>query len=230
LDASLDRWRTRGQAIGSLSPTGSGSDCVIDQARLLGLPTRMARSDLQVVRSHQRVLASRHRGTVSTSHPVHAAGRHNLGQLSRRCSSWQKLTLAGIVGLDLAAPRSDFVLRVEIEDLKDAAHLRLSAAEDAPVEQRRGDLLGREGPPPKPLANGGPVRYRKTAAWPAALHRSAVGHPSEAPCPQTACGSTGAKLRPEASSGSTRFSRPSARAGWVRFSVLEGRNRRSPVR
>ena len=50
-ESLADAWLT---SIGSLSRTGSGSDYVLDQARLLGLPARVARSELQVVRSHRR--------------------------------------------------------------------------------------------------------------------------------------------------------------------------------
>ena len=38
------------------------------------------------------------------------------------CGSWQELTLAGIVALELGAPHSDFAARVDVEDLKDPTH------------------------------------------------------------------------------------------------------------
>jgi hypothetical protein len=119
-ESLADAWLT---SIGSLSRTGSGSDYVLDQARLLGLPTRIARSELQVVRSHQRVLELPGTGGQLAHHIVSTQRDLTIqDNFLVACSTWQELTLAGIVGLDLAAPHSDFVLRVEIDGLKDAAH------------------------------------------------------------------------------------------------------------
>jgi len=110
-------------SIGSLSRTQSDSDYIIDQARLLGLPTRMARSELQIVRSHQRVLELPGTGGQLAHHIVSTQRDLTIqDNFLVACNTWQELTLAGIVGLDLAAPNSDFVLRVDIEHLKDAAH------------------------------------------------------------------------------------------------------------
>ena len=43
-------------ALASTDLTPPSADYITEQARLLGLPTRMARSDLHVVKSHQKVL------------------------------------------------------------------------------------------------------------------------------------------------------------------------------
>jgi hypothetical protein len=120
-------------SIGSLSLAGSGADYVLDQARLLGLPTRMARSELQVVRSHQRVLELPGTGGQLAHHIVSTQRDLTLqDNFLIACSTWRELTLGGIIGLDLAAPHSDFVVRVGIEELKDAAH---------PIRQRSFDFV-----------------------------------------------------------------------------------------
>lgn len=129
-ESLTDAWLA---SIGSLSLAGPGSDYVVDQARFLGLPTRMARSELQVVRSHQRVLELPGTGGQLAHHIV--ATQRDLtiqDNFLVACSTWQELTLAGIVGLDLAAPHSDFVSQLGIEDLKDAAH---------PLRQRTFDFV-----------------------------------------------------------------------------------------
>jgi hypothetical protein len=120
-------------SICSLSLGGSGSDYVLDQAKLLGLPTRMARSELQVVRSHQRVLELPGTGGQLAYHIVSTQGDLTIqDNFLVACGTWQELTLGGIVGLDLAAPHSDFVLPVRVEDLKDASH---------PLRQRSFDFV-----------------------------------------------------------------------------------------
>jgi hypothetical protein len=140
-------------SIGSLSRTGSGSDYVLDQARLLGLPSRLARSELQVVRSHQRVLELPGTGGQLAYHIVSTQGDLTIqDNFLVACNTWQELTLAGIVGLDLAAPHSDFLLRIEIEGLKDPAH---------PLRQRSFDFVVGLHPD-----KGGPFRIEdQLAIW-----------------------------------------------------------------
>jgi hypothetical protein len=129
-ESLADAWL---DSVGSLSLGGSGSDYVLEQARLLGLPTRMARSELQVVRSHQRVFELPGTGGQLSYHIASTQKDLTIqDNFLVACSTWQELTLGGIVGLDLAAPHSDFVLRLEIEDLKDAAH---------PLRQRSFDFV-----------------------------------------------------------------------------------------
>jgi hypothetical protein len=48
------------------------------------------------------------------------------------CSSWQELTLAGIIALELATPHSDFAVHAGIEELKDSKH---------PLRQRSFDFV-----------------------------------------------------------------------------------------
>jgi hypothetical protein len=104
-------------------PLGSSSaDYVTEQARFLGLPTKMARSDLHVVKPHQKVLELPGTGGQLAHHLVTAQRdltlQDNFVVVS---SSWQERTLAGIVALELGAPHSDFALRFEVDELKDAS-------------------------------------------------------------------------------------------------------------
>lgn len=119
--------------VGSVSSNGSGIDYVAEQARLLGLSTRMARSDLHVVKAHQKVLELPGTGGQLAHHLIAAQPDLTIHEnFVVACSSWQELTLAGIVALDLGAPHSDFALRVDPEDLKNADH---------PLRQRSFDFV-----------------------------------------------------------------------------------------
>lgn len=121
------------EAIASLSLSTAGADYIIEQAKLLGLPTRMARSDLHVVKPHQKVLELPGTGGQLAHHLV--SGQKDLtlqDNFSVAGGSWQELTLAGIVGLELGAPHSDFATRADAADLKDPAH---------PLRQRSFDFV-----------------------------------------------------------------------------------------
>lgn len=112
--------------------TGS-AEYVIEQAKLLDLPTRMARSDLHVVKPHQRVLELPGTGGQLAHHLVSSQRDLTLQEnFVVACGSWQELTLAGIVGLDLNAPHSDFAMRVGAEDLRESTH---------PLRQRAFDFV-----------------------------------------------------------------------------------------
>lgn len=97
----------------------AGADYILEQARLLGLPTRMARSDLHSVKPHQKVLELPGTGGQLAFHLVSSQKDLTLqANFTIGCGSWQELTLAGIVGLELGAPHSDFVARADEADLK----------------------------------------------------------------------------------------------------------------
>jgi len=120
-------------AIGSLDLEGSAADYIADQAKLLGLPTRMARSDLHVVKPHQKVLELPGTGGQLAHHLVSSQDDLSLkDNFTVACGSWQELTLAGIVALDLSAPNTEFAARVEVADLRDAKH---------PLRQRSFDFV-----------------------------------------------------------------------------------------
>jgi len=109
--------------IASLDLEGDAADYIASQARLLGLPTRMARSDLHVVKPHQKVLELPGTGGQLAHHLVSSQSDLSLkDNFTVACGSWQELTLAGIVALDLGAPGTEFASRVEVADLRDPKH------------------------------------------------------------------------------------------------------------
>src|SRR3546814_9453444 len=63
--SAADSWI---KSVASLPLAGPGPDYVAEQARFLGLPTRMARSDLHVVKPHQKVLELPGTGGRSEEH------------------------------------------------------------------------------------------------------------------------------------------------------------------
>jgi len=120
-------------AISSMALGTTGADYILDQAKLLGLPTRMARSDLHVVKPHQKVLELPGTGGQLAHHLVSSQKDLTLqDNFVVASGSWQELTLAGIVGLELGAPHSDFITRAESTDLKNAEH---------PLRQRSFDFV-----------------------------------------------------------------------------------------
>lgn len=120
-------------ALPSTDLKGASADYILEQAKALGLPTRMARSDLHVVKAHQKVLELPGTGGQLAHHLVSSQRDLTLHEnFVVACSSWQELTLAGIVGLDLGAPHSDFASRTDAEDLRSVAH---------PLRQRTFDFV-----------------------------------------------------------------------------------------
>ena len=110
-----------------------GADYIGEQARLLGLPTRMARSELHVVKPHQKVLELPGTGGQLAHHLV--SGQRDLTLQDNfvvACGSWQELTLAGVIALELGAPNADFATQVEVDDLRDSGH---------PLRQRSFDFV-----------------------------------------------------------------------------------------
>ncbi len=111
------------QALTELELEAPGPDYIAAQARLLGLTTRFARSDLHRVQRHQRVLELPGTGGQLAHHLV-----SNQPELSLRdnftiaCDGWRELTMAGVVALDLAAPNTSFVSRTDIRGLRDPGH------------------------------------------------------------------------------------------------------------
>lgn len=121
------------RSIESLSLNTTGADYILEQARLLGLPTRIARSDLHVVKAHQKVLELPGTGGQLAHHLI--SGQKDLtlqDNVVVACGSWQELTLAGVIALELGAPHSDFATRADASDLKNAEH---------PVRQRSFDFV-----------------------------------------------------------------------------------------
>jgi hypothetical protein len=129
-EAVADGWL---QQLNEVDLGVSSAVYVAEQAKLLGVPTRMARSELHVVKPHQKVLELPGTGGQLAHHLV--SGQKDLTLQDNfvvACGSWQELTLAGVIGLELGAPHSDFVTRTESADLKNADH---------PLRQRTFDFV-----------------------------------------------------------------------------------------
>jgi hypothetical protein len=125
-----EQWLTE---LPSMDLQAPGADYVGEQARLLGLPTRMARSELHVVKPHQKVLELPGSGGQLAHHLVSSQNGLTLhDNFTVACGSWQELTLAGIIALELGAPHTDFVTKVEADDLRKADH---------PLRQRSFDFV-----------------------------------------------------------------------------------------
>ena len=111
------------EALPGLDLQAPAEQYVAAQARLLGIPSRLARSDLHVVKPHQKVLELPGTGGQLAHHLVSSQPDLSLrDNLTVACGSWRELTLAGIVGLDLGAPDTEFVVSAEVAALRDADH------------------------------------------------------------------------------------------------------------
>lgn len=121
------------EAITSLDLNGAAADYITSQATLLGLPTRMARSDLHVVKPHQKVLELPGTGGQLAHHLVSSQNDLSLkDNFTLACGSWQELTLAGIVALDLGAPSTELATKVDVAALREPKH---------PLRQRSFDFV-----------------------------------------------------------------------------------------
>jgi hypothetical protein len=119
-EAVTDSWL---KSIESLSLNIASADYILEQARLLGLPTRMARSDLHIVKPHQKVLELPGTGGQLAHHLVSNQKDLTLqDNFVVACGSWQELTLAGVIALELGAPHTDFATRAEAADLRTPEH------------------------------------------------------------------------------------------------------------
>lgn len=129
-DSLVSEWLEHLQELGLDAP---GADYIADQARLLGLPTRLARSDLHVVKPHQKVLELPGTGGQLAHHLVSTQEGVTLqDNITVACGTWQERTLAGIVALDLGAPDTRFALPVDLRGLRDQEHA---------LRQRRFDFV-----------------------------------------------------------------------------------------
>ncbi|MBI2570490.1 MAG: hypothetical protein HYV63_26105 [Candidatus Schekmanbacteria bacterium] len=129
-DNVADAWM---EAVASLPFDSSGADYVAEQARLLWLPTRMGRSDLHVVKPHQKVLELPGTGGQLAHHLISTQRDVTLqDNFVVACGSWQELTLAGIIALELGAPHTRFARQVDVESLRKPEH---------PIRQRSFDFV-----------------------------------------------------------------------------------------
>ncbi len=120
-------------ALASLDLKTAGPDYVGEQSRLLGVSTKLARSDLHVVKAHQRVLELPGTGGQLAHHLVSSQRDLTLqDNFAIACGTWQELTLAGVIALDLGAPHPDFITRIQPDGLRDQNH---------PLRQRSFDFV-----------------------------------------------------------------------------------------
>jgi len=104
-----------------------------DQARRLGVSTRLARSELHQVKPHQKVLELPGTGGQLSHHLVATQPGLTLQQnFTVACEGAAELALAGIAALDLAAPNTDFIVAISADDLKNPQH---------PLRQKRFDFV-----------------------------------------------------------------------------------------
>lgn len=97
------------QQIGSLDLAAPGGDYLAAQARLLGVPSRLARVELHQVKPHQRVLELPGTGGQPAHHVDSTQEGITLQQnFLVACESWRELALAGIAALDRGAPDASF--------------------------------------------------------------------------------------------------------------------------
>jgi hypothetical protein len=126
----VEKWL---KAIPQLELSAPSADYVTEQARLLGLPIRMARSELHVVKPHQRVLELPGTGGQLAHHLVTTHNELTLqANFTIACGSWQELTLAGVVALACGAPSGDYVVRATAEAMRLIEH---------PLRQRSFDFV-----------------------------------------------------------------------------------------
>lgn len=127
---TISAWLT---ALADADLTAASADYVLEQAKLLGLPTRIARSELHVVKSHHKLLELPGTGGQLAHHLVRAQRDVTLqDNFTIACTTWQELTLAGVVALDLVAPHTDFIPRIGDDDLRRPDH---------PLRQRSFDFV-----------------------------------------------------------------------------------------
>jgi len=129
-DAVVDAWLA---SLASRNLQRPAAEYIEAQAQLLGLPTKLARSELLQVKSHQKILELPGTGGQLCHHLVTTqAGLTLQVNCTIACGTWAELVLAGIVGLDLAAPNSAFVTATTAEDL---------ASDQHPLRQQRFDFV-----------------------------------------------------------------------------------------
>ena len=110
---------------------------VEDQARRLGINPRLARSELQQVKPHQKVLELPGTGGLLAHHLITTQEGLTLQQnVTIACDGWRELTLAGVVALDVAAPHTDFIVAAAAADLVDRAHPLRQQSFDVVVGRR----------------------------------------------------------------------------------------------
>jgi hypothetical protein len=119
--------------LGSMKLATPSAEYVEAQARRLDVPSRLARSELHQVKPHQKVLELPGTGGQLAHYLVSTQPGLTLQvNCTVACDGWRELALAGIVGLDLGAPNSDFIVAASADDLRNDQH---------PLRQQRFDFV-----------------------------------------------------------------------------------------
>jgi len=119
--------------IASMRLATPAAEYIQAQARRLDVPTRLARYELHQVKPHQKVLELPGTGGQLAHHLVSTQPGLTLQvNCTVACDGWPELALAGIVGLDLGAPSSDFIVAASAGDLRNDQH---------PLRQQRFDFV-----------------------------------------------------------------------------------------
>lgn len=128
-----DEWLAN---VPNLDLSASDTDYIAAQAKLLGITTRLARADLHLVKRHQRVLELPGTGGQLMHHVVASSeGLSPQVNFMVACGSWQEQTLAGLIGVELGAPHTEFVVRAEAAQLRNDQHPVRKATFDFVVGQ-----------------------------------------------------------------------------------------------
>lgn len=123
-------------SIARINLSASGADYVVAQAKLLGVTTRLARADLHLVKRHQRVLELPGTGGQLMHHiATTSEGLSPQVNFTVACGTWQEHTLAGLIGVELGAPHTDFAVRAEAAQLRNDQHPIRRASFDFVVGQ-----------------------------------------------------------------------------------------------
>lgn len=123
-------------AVAKLDLSASSADYVTAQAKLLGITTRLARSELHVVKRHQRVLELPGTGGQLMHHLTTTCdGLSPQVNFTVACGTWQEQVLAGLIGVELGAPHTDFAVRAEAAQLRSDQHAVRRASFDFVVGQ-----------------------------------------------------------------------------------------------
>lgn len=132
-DGLADEWLS---ALSTLNLTASPADYVAAQAKLLGVTTRLARAELHVVKQHQRALELPGTGGQIMHHLVTTSeGLSPQVNFTVACGTWQEQALAGIIGVELGAPHTEFAVRAEASQLRNDQHPIRKATFDFVVGQ-----------------------------------------------------------------------------------------------
>jgi len=103
-----ERWL---EELGEMDLRADSSTYVMEQARRLGIPTRLGRSDLHRVKPHQRVLELPGSGGQLSHYLVTSQNDLYLqDNFLIACGSWRERVLAGLAAMDAGAPHADFAI------------------------------------------------------------------------------------------------------------------------